>query len=603
MLLFLRCHQPNEKGGKFVVFCLLLFCIVMADFDIVMADFDREIMCDEVDVASGASKSGIVCAERPNSHKSGRAGRRRKSKRSNASVPSSGSAVYHPNDSIDVTACVQNLSLFDKPRRVFDQVDTGKVVEVVPLPARFPGNRKRKPKLPPAVVVETAQSPVVELEKVVRKKNNRRRRGNPFIYKGANGVVGDIRVGANQTRTGRPNPADPRFNRLVASLGNTKEGRAFVVKHLHPNGEGYVQPTRTPDGEYTNSVIMERRDDFTLSAPDAVAEKEWDCIIVNTPFLRFPVWVIAYDSSLKPTDDDFGRCFQSNCYDFENQTEWYKMDGTSVEMYTKTVQMTLWDTAGGDGTTLHPNAYQQRFRSVRQTSCGLTADFIYNAVTSKGVVYAGQWDSNHTQEVGMYDPDGGANKLPHPMIAFEMPPVNSSAMVQSDPLFYKAPATDGCYLPMRAKSFEGTTSASYYKIAFKSGNTFLPLPNDSLKGLNYILVGAKFGVIHYAAIHGSSSISVKRQETLEFTTAAESDYSPFSEPAASKDDKALTVISEFSRNEKHAYPADFNKKDLMIGNILSGLGQALGKLNIPIVSQIAPIAGDLVGGLLNHFFG
>jgi hypothetical protein len=392
----------------------------------------------------------------------------------------------------------------------------------------------------------------------------------------------------NATRTGvTPNPADPRTTQKM--LANTPSGAQWVLKVLHPNGENNHYVPKVPDGSASESVVLERRDEFNIAIPSEMTTDTWTLVIVQMPTLCKSLVAVAGETD-ELTQDAVRMAVQNAMQSPQAAGgNWPNWNNTGTLHWTRCRMTTL------DVETTDIQVAENLFKSVRRTYCGLTCDFDAADLTNKGRVTTGQFQNiAETRTFDVTAPDAGTVDA----FVVNHPPYVINQIVQEDLKNRQALAKTGDYIPMRI--WQPTipfVSSSQARIV-SDPISFNPALDHSDYPLNIWFDGWGSSVQRWEDIHRTSSIRIKRREGLEFVTGVNSPYGPFASIAFSDDDKAIKVAREFARTEPHSYEADFNDKNKMATSIIGGLGNALGNLGIPIVSDLAPVLGGILGKLL-----
>lgn len=99
------------------------------------------------------------------------------------------------------------------------------------------------------------------------------------------------------------NPMDPRTTMALRQMGQTSLGAHWVLRALHPCGEGLNLVPKIPDGALSESVILERRDEFDIKTPWVDDQNAtWSVVVISVPTLRTPLMVIAWNGSVEGSD-------------------------------------------------------------------------------------------------------------------------------------------------------------------------------------------------------------------------------------------------------------------------------------------------------------
>jgi len=443
------------------------------------------------------------------------------------------------------------------------------------------------------------QAPSAKTERNRRKRLRKRERQIEMQTALDQAVMGALNTIPNATRSGvRPNPADPRTT--IKMLANTPGGAAWVLRCLHPNGEGNETVPRIPDGATTNSVAMERRDDFILKCPyETTVSDTWTCMYVQLPFLsRSFVAVAGPDSEL--TDTAVGACLNIYCnltsttYPNYKYPTWGNVSdaGTDVYMTVCPAATLEIDYVNVDSST----SIKGYAKMLRRTYLGITADFDCNELTSKGRITSGQFATQKTEKTVGYN--DGTNELVQNFYIIDKPPTLTQQITQQDDKSRQAECITGEYMPLRICQpdvpFVPAADGRWMAPSTSTANG-----DFSAVYQNLWLDGWSTYVSRWEDMYQTSSIRIKRREGLELVCGDLSPYGPFQQPSLPDDDRARKMVAEFSRVQPHAYCADFNHTGGLLSNIVSGPGNAVGSLGIPVISDMGQTVGNLLGGLGN----
>lgn len=425
-----------------------------------------------------------------------------------------------------------------------------------------------------------------------------------------------------QMRDGTPNnPADPRSGKSMRQLGQTQFGAAWCLRALHPCGEGLNLVPKVPDGALSDSVVLERRDEYVINNPFAVGPQladaplapTWNCAVISLPLLRTPTMCIAWKGEL---DRDAMRVVARTMIQYSgantnNDHGAYPNWGELTEY--PNMKFTIMQCAALDKGK--DSKLGDVFLSLRRTYCGLTTDYDANTLTDKGRVVSGQFIGSLAETMGnvavdvtVPGPSGQEDTkfktITHTfdLVTYTGVPNDVDELTQMDLKVRQAEAKTGDYMPLRfwEPTFVNTSGADPTCADLNNldkGTVGADYP-EALKNWNYPLHGWGFGMSFWRSMDDTTSLRLKRREGLEMNTAATSDFSPFSTPAYPADLRAQTVFREFCRQQPHSFDSSYNSLGGMLGNIVKGLGGVLGGLGIPIISDIAPGLGGLLGGIL-----
>lgn len=431
---------------------------------------------------------------------------------------------------------------------------------------------------------EPAVEVIVPGKNTARNKNRRNRQRNRLK---------DNRL--SMERFGNVTQASPLWNAPLHALGNTENGAAWAVKALHPCTEGGSVMPKAADGAYTDSALLERRDEYSLSTPFDTQVETWTVWVVSTPYLNPGTIGIAAKAGL--TDGEM--------WQIVRRALGSPADGVNSRYPVWAPVTTITENAfftrmGSDtwplGNLGQPPLMADKVSTFRRTWCGLTCDLDAPSLKDQGRVVAGQFAAATALmniDTNTADPENRAS------YKTEMFQWKEAEIVSGDSLSFQMEAKHGCYMPLRTwtQTYEPTaaTESRHVVIAREDNTTVVTNATE----LGYLLCkGAGWGVIQFAGISSEASIRVKRREGLEFATPRNSPYSPFMTPGSPKDELAMSVVHEFGRTQPHAYPAKFNHSNGILSTIVANLGGVLSNLGIPIVSDLAGIIGGIGGGLL-----
>lgn len=239
-------------------------------------------------------------------------------------------------------------------------------------------------------------------------------------------------------------------------------------------------------------------------------------------------------------------------------------------------------------------------KSIRRTYLGSTFDLNAASLTNQGRVVAGQWSPDVTLATS---PDLSTPPVYSDVYLVQAPAVSETDIVQSDELRVAHEAKCGLYFPNRPGSTGAAfTSASEMRnlavyrpgVAPDPAQPVSPVQNDLW------LRGWLIGVSHWTGMAGTSTIRIKRNEGIELVASAASVYSPFATPALPNDMRAMQVVQEFARREPHGYYADFNELGTMLQHVLTGVGDAVASLGLPVLSSVGQSVSDLANSQIGN---
>lgn len=413
--------------------------------------------------------------------------------------------------------------------------------------------------------------------------------------------------GENITRSGRmPNPADPRTTSALTQLGSTIGGRMAALKVLHPNGEGDEYVTRFPDGCANTTIVMERRDEFKLEAPATAltGQRNWNCIVIENPFLLATSIALRWDSAQTPSVADLNAAMEEALtYPGRATRQWPAWETVEIDAFDLDISVL-------GATALTPNYLDTQsgpatdIKSVRRTYMGCTFDLDASDLYNQGRVVAGQWKPDVTLGLANVN-DGGTPPVSIGSVnvyLMQTPAATINNIVQSDELVYQAEAKCGLYIPIRPAEMDiPMTACQEYRTMAPRVPSENPVPiftaGQTISETRDVwLRGWMIGVSYWSDIDYRASLRIKRKEGIEFISAPAGPFAPFADEALPADIRAQQMIQEFSRREPHAYPADFNELGKLLQNIVGGIADAVSSLGIPVLSDIGTTVGGLARG-------
>lgn len=412
------------------------------------------------------------------------------------------------------------------------------------------------------------------------------------------------------------NPVDPRTSKTVRQLGQTVLGANWVIRALHPCGEGINIVPKIPDGALTDSVVLERRDEFDIKMPNVdpfIKGGTWNLLIVSIPVVKTPLAAIAYtDTATRASIQNawtqvinrFGDATEKNAPNNENYDPTYTYPSWHVnaELYPQAA-VTVCQMANLDSGKL-ANDMVSEFLTIRRTYMGTTMDFDANSLTNKGRLVSGQIAADFAE--GQFDIRA---KLGDPITSTQRAmfmgdiPLSETEITQQDSKVRQAECVEGDYAPNRfwEPVFLNSSSKDLHVYTAIDPNNEDGFVVTAKPNVNIPLKGWGYQISFWLSIQDTSSIRVKRREGLELNTSSRSDYSPFSTPAFPRDDRAQMIFREFCREQKHSFPACFNSVGGMLKDIVSTIGGVLSNLNIPIISDIARRALPVANSIFDAF--
>lgn len=404
-------------------------------------------------------------------------------------------------------------------------------------------------------------------------------------------------------------------------------GANWALRALHPCGEGINIVPKVPDGALTDSVVLERRDEFDVKFPSVHwgpdKQTTWNLLIIQLPVVKTPIVALAYKDDVNreymqqawtAALDHFGDASMSTTAGYDKDyvyPSWKAVGG----LKDPPVCITIMNMANLDK-DIAAISMSKEFLTIRRTYEGTTFDFDANALTDKGRLVSGQIASDLSKENldiieqivipekakpkdMLFDKTYDAVAQTQSIYVYADIPLVETELTQMDSKVRQAEAKCGDYAPCRFWEPVFTNSTAKDVAAFSNLD---PNGKDAGVGapktnINIPLIGWGIKLSFWLSIHNTSSVRIKRREGLEMNTAKTSHYSPFSTPAYPRDDRAQTVFREFCRQQEHSFDANFNSLGGMLSNIVSSLGGVLGSLNLPIVSDLAKTLTPVLKGV------
>lgn len=461
-------------------------------------------------------------------------------------------------------------------------------------------NKKSKKVAKPVLVVEATPTsgPSKKTQRNRARRQRKRERMNEEITSS---------FGPNATRSGvMPNPADPRTDNKLYQLGNTIAGRQAALKILHPCMEECKAVVKIPDGAVSTSVVLERRDEYKISAPTS-GTNNWDCLVLTLPFLNCRQVFVRWESSQTYTTQNL---YYSILLAIENVGA---TDITYPNYRTVTISTgAKFETTCAMSSTLSPGTAQSDvakisalIKSVRRTCCGVTTDLDASDLYNTGRVVSGQWTPDVATGI-FTETDSTTEDLSSAtdIYKFLVPAFQEQSIVSSDEFCRQAEAKSGSYMPIRpcCPDWPLTAVQEWRNICVTRAGTDVESFSPGLDNDLY-LRGWAVGVSYWSGLNLEANLRLKVIEDLEVVPSPLSTYSPFSTPAYPDDARARAMIQEFCRKQPHDYPADFNEYGKMIPHLIGGVGNAVGDLGIPFLSPIGKAAGKLAQGPLGNLLG
>lgn len=460
---------------------------------------------------------------------------------------------------------------------------------------------------------QTQNKPSVRTLRNRRRRNKRRVLGTPRVDSEYSMYAKQLENLPNQTRTGRrPNPADPRTV-LAASLGSTPKGACAALKMLHPCGEYDLSKVKIPDGAVSTSVSLERRDEYEIPVPGTQGSAtSWTCLVVHHPFLTHRDTVLRWPNSVSPSEtiisEIVGRVLIENIYQVGDAAPTCaiyptfktasSLTGEGQQQPYASIEYSVLTSATLTPAILaSPTAISSLTKDLRRTACGYTTDLDASNLYNQGRVISGQWSPSITlgtndQHTNVTSGDTTVNVVAdeYDTYVYTLPAFSTSTIVSSDMFRRQAEAKYGSYMPIRlcTPKVDFTACDEYRQI--QSTDSTEGDPDDQTGNRNAYdvwLRGWSVGVELWLNLDPHAELRMKVVEDLEVTPAPTSTFSPFMSPGYPQDDRAMSVVREFSRISPHAYDADFNRLNKLATNLLNGLAGVVSNLGIPLLSSIA----------------
>jgi len=452
----------------------------------------------------------------------------------------------------------------------------------------------------------------------------------------SDGVVDGLPIGSivnpmNHLTEGGARPSS--WANLKDTLGTTETGKGFVMKYAHPCSEEVPLVSGIPDHVSEAVTTPEFRTD-TVVGPIGTTTGNDDIEFIVPPFPEYPILYRRYAASSPPATRYEG---------------WRYV--TSPTVNTRSTYRELPRIAGARPTeTVVPltigvktSSYVDYYARSRGMYSGATFHLDAPALSDQGRVVAGQMalpydkqDSTLAHANG-WNADGTVNNdaqgvIPH--INLASLPLTESTLVQTCLGAGVWEARDGIYMTMRYRdpvhlfvstndspvvlgigsnnSGVGTTSIPDMMRFTEPGFSVLP-PTGAIGTLvEYGLSPAcvtnfNTGVVLFKGISGTANVQVKSVCGFENLVVAGNAVSPYQHASPSLDRLAIDRATEIAQQAPMVYPASYNDlssilnviKDVVntVGTPLRQIGNVIGGLGIPVVSDIANIGAGLLGGL------
>uniref|UniRef100_A0AAT9JQ45 Capsid protein n=1 Tax=Cryptotermes secundus permutotetra-like virus 1 TaxID=3133505 RepID=A0AAT9JQ45_9VIRU len=259
----------------------------------------------------------------------------------------------------------------------------------------------------PEVVVPESVEALPPRQRRRRKRDKERSKKNRAIVRD----LGRMAIAGGSVVTPRNNPADPRTSRSLYQLASTPTGVSWVIRHLHPNGEGVGGGLKVPDGAYSASIALERRDEFELKTP--LKDDTWTLVLFCLPVLYGHTVAFVPVSTLSSAGDLL--------YDQLSELLTVLLvnpNSTQYEQatYPSWLELSITDGLGGYFSILQSGNYpsgstpsgtgKQHFRDMRRSFCGMTCELNAPALSDQGRIIAGQFAPDvEVKQLSTYAPD------------------------------------------------------------------------------------------------------------------------------------------------------------------------------------------------------
>lgn len=376
-------------------------------------------------------------------------------------------------------------------------------------------------------------------------------------------------------------------------LGDTVLGSSWVIKALHPCGEGVNVVPKIPDGSYDSSVVLERRSEYQLAIPSGISTvTSWDLIIVSTPFLCGNHIAIAYDSSITPTVDQLESCvYQAICISPTYSTGVYTSFTTTNTYYLKVLTSSVLDIFQAGAVYSATGAIETTyFRAIRRTYHGMTATLDAPSLSNQGRIVSCQFPPSVSAQYQ------SVTTVAQEAWISEPPALTFDGETQADLKAVQCEATMGAYIPSRMYERPAMSSNNeWYTMGVQKQNGSNTVGANS--GSNVHLRGWGWSVAHFSGLSTAASVRLKVREGLELTVNSLSPYSPFLTPSYPDDTTAIRICRAYFKQQAHAYPASYNALNKMIPELVRNIGSVLSVLGIPHVGNLS----SAVASFLTHY--
>ncbi|APG76292.1 capsid protein [Beihai horseshoe crab virus 1] len=359
------------------------------------------------------------------------------------------------------------------------------------------------------------------------------------------------------------------------ALGNTQLGSTWALRALHPCDEAVVGGAALPDHLSDATATPELRYMTTISAPSWANGKPWDVCIIVSPLPEYAGWYFH-----KTADQEWHPEGQSGKV---NMMRFPALSSSEMEDVA-----TAW----------------------RSTFIGMTCHLNSSSTTNQGMVYASQfaceyesiWSENDRATKGVLMKPGDIT----PDALFQRSPKTCAwnaktgvymPIYPSQPthrMHSTAPQPTGTYIPDGTEKLQAGSAIRW----FNGTSASSAQQSVAIDGFNW-----NMGVIHFTGLDAKASVSVKAKHGLEFIPKPGTLMACFSRSSPPIDTKALESLTSVAQVSQAAYPAHYNDLGSILSSIgkilspvtgvVSSIGRGLGKLGIPVVSDIASTVADV----------
>lgn len=444
---------------------------------------------------------------------------------------------------------------------------------------------------------------------------------------------------------GKTGAADPR----KAMRADTREGLAYGLIHMHPAiVEGGLRNTipAVPDGASGMVVTASHHGALEIAVPTDGATPpkpivtNWDLVVVQfasleygTIYMRGPVgWLDGTRTDATGHRLPAGRRLweeaassvkRGSAAAWNTWTDW-EVDALSgvvhVQVYVAIPTTLTHD--DGTGKTV-PFQWKTLFRTWRLVGMSHTTELMSSITTNQGRVVAGQFSADVREGAAAENisaiierviarlaaaptfGDLAAVRIPRAdtqvttrqFWGTRMPKLTLDGIISGDHESQDWPAVDGAYMPLRMWREEheriSTDPLKAIGVDPDADNDGGVAGDQLWSGAAIVDPAYGWSYCVFTGLSADATVKSKYVYHSEVTVDGESTWAPFQRGAPPRDALALDTVSLLSSSMPHVFVADENDLGSMIGD----LAGTIGKLGIPIVSDIANIAKPVVGGL------